>query len=60
MIILSIESCTEVISIALKIGNEISEKSFPSGKDYSENILPEIIMLLSESGLKINDVDAIA
>ena len=60
MIILSIDSCTEVISIALKIGQEITEKSFPSGKSYSENILPEITKLLSTCNLKINNVDAIA
>ena len=60
MKILSIDSCTEVISIALIVGKEITEKSFPSGKDFSENILPEITILLSESNLKIKDVDAIA
>mgnify|MGYP006117156353 CR=1 FL=1 len=60
MKILSIDSCTEVISIALIIEEEINEKSFPSGKDFSENILPEITILLSKSNLKINDVDAIA
>ena len=60
MKILSIDSCTEVISIALIVGKEITEKSFPSGKDFSENILPEITILLSESNLKIKDVDASA
>ena len=60
MKILSIDSCTEVISIALIVEKKITEKSFPSGKDFSENILPEITRLLSESNLKIKDVDAIA
>ena len=40
MKILSIDACTENISIALIIKELVAEKSFPSGKDYSENILP--------------------
>ena len=60
MIILSIDACTENISIALIIKELVAEKSFPSGKDYSENILPQIKKLLSENDLKINDIDAVA
>jgi tRNA threonylcarbamoyladenosine biosynthesis protein TsaB len=60
MKILSIDTCTEIISIALIVGKVVTEKNFPSGKDYSGNILPEIKMLLSESNLKIKDIDAIA
>ena len=60
MNILSIDACTETISIALIVGQVITEKSFPSGKNYSGNILPEIKILLSESNLKIHDIDAVA
>jgi len=60
MKILSIDACTEIISIALIAGKVITEKHFPSGKDYSGNILPEIEILLSESNLKIKDIGAIA
>jgi tRNA threonylcarbamoyladenosine biosynthesis protein TsaB len=60
MRILSIDTCTEIISIALINGKVITEKSFPLGKDYSGKILPEIKLLLSESNLKIEDIDAIA
>jgi tRNA threonylcarbamoyladenosine biosynthesis protein TsaB len=60
MKILSIDACTEIISIALIIGKVITEKNFPSGKNYSGNIIPEIKTLLSESNLKIQDIDAIA
>ena len=60
MKILSIDACTEIISISLIIEKVITEKNFPSGKDYSGNILPEIKILLSESNLKITDIDAIA
>jgi len=60
MKILSIDACTETISIALIAGKVITEKSFPSGKNYSGNILPEIKILLSESNLKIQDIDAVA
>ena len=55
MRILSIDTCTEIISIALINGKVITEKDFPLGKDYSGKILPEIKMLLSESNLKIKD-----
>ena len=60
MKILSIDACTETISIALIVGQVITEKSFPSGKNYSGNILPEIKILLSESNLMIKDVGAVA
>ena len=60
MKILSIDACTETISIALIAGKVITEKSFPSGKNYSGNILPEIKILLSESNLMIKDVGAVA
>ena len=59
MKILSIDTCTENISIALTI-DELVEKDFPSGKDYSEDILPQINKLLSENDLKITDIDAIS
>lgn len=60
MKILSIDTCTEIISIALTVENVITEKTFPSGKDYSGNILPEIQILLGESNLTIKNIDAIA
>ena len=60
MKILSIDTCTETISIALIVEKVITEKNFPSGKNYSGNILPEIKILLSESNLKIKDIGAIA
>ena len=60
MKILSIDTCTEIISIALIVGKVITEKNFPLGKDYSGNILPEIKTLLKESDLNIKDIDAIA
>ena len=60
MKILSIDTCTEIISISLIAGEVVTEKFFPSGKDYSGKILPEIKMLLSESNLKIEDIGAIA
>ena len=60
MNILSIDACTETISISLIIEKVITEKNFPSGKNYSGNILPEIKILLSDSNLKIKDIGAIA
>ena len=60
MKILSIDACTENISIALIIDELVVEKDFPSGKDYSEDILPQIKKLLNENDLKINDIDSIA
>ncbi|MDC0127215.1 tRNA (adenosine(37)-N6)-threonylcarbamoyltransferase complex dimerization subunit type 1 TsaB [Methylophilaceae bacterium] len=60
MKILSIDACTETISIALIVGNIITEKNFPSGKNYSGNILQEIKILLNESNLKIENIEGIA
>ena len=60
MKILSIDACTETISIALIVEKVITEKNFPSGKNYSGNILPEIKILLNESNLKIKDIEAVA
>ena len=60
MKILSIDACTETISIALIIEKLIAEKNFPSGKNYSEDILPQIKILLNENGLELKDINAIA
>tara|TARA_B100000795_G_scaffold244164_1_gene208530 strand:- start:1193 stop:1873 length:681 start_codon:yes stop_codon:yes gene_type:complete len=60
MKILSIDTCTETISIALRVDKVVTEKNFPSGKDFSGKILPEIKMLLSESNLKVKDIDSVA
>jgi len=60
MKILSIDTCTETISIALIEGKMITEKNFPSGKDYSGNLLPEIKILLRERNLKIQNIEAVA
>ena len=60
MKILSIDACAEIISIALIDGEIVTEQSFPSGKDYSGNILPEIEILLNKSNLKIQDIQGVA
>ena len=61
MKILSIDTCTETISIALKVDKVITEKTFPSGKDFSGNILPEIQVTLKAKVIwTIQDIEAIA
>jgi len=60
MLILALETSTELGSCALWRDGEVVEKFCPSGRSHSETLLPLVGDLLREAGLKVGQLDAIA
>ena len=60
MLILALETSTELGSCALWRDSDIVERLCPPGQSHSETLLPLVRELLGESGLKVAQLDAIA
>jgi tRNA threonylcarbamoyladenosine biosynthesis protein TsaB len=60
MLILALETSTELGSCALWRDGDIVERLCPPGQSHSETLLPLVRELLGESGLKVAQLDAIA
>lgn len=60
MLILALETSTDIGSCALWRDGVVSERVCPSGRSHSETLLPLVRELLVEAGLKIAQLDAIA
>lgn len=60
MLILALETSTDLGSCALWRDGAVSERLCPPGKPHSETLLPLIRELLSEAGIKVGQLDAIA
>lgn len=60
MLILALETSTELGSCALWQDGVVSERTCPAGKSHSETLLPLVRELLAEAGVKIRQLDAIA
>jgi len=60
MLILALETSTELGSCALWRDGVVAERICPAGKSHSETLLPLIRELLAEAGVKVGQLDAIA
>ena len=60
MLILALETSTELGSCALWRDGDSVERLCPPGQSHSETLLPLVRELLGESGLKVAQLDAIA
>ncbi|MGE5471816.1 MAG: tRNA (adenosine(37)-N6)-threonylcarbamoyltransferase complex dimerization subunit type 1 TsaB [Bacteroidota bacterium] len=60
MLILALETSTEIGSCALWHDGRVSERLCPAGRSHSETLLPLVGELLAEAGVGIKAVDAIA
>ena len=60
MLILALETSTELGSCALWRDGVVVERVCPAGQSHSETLLPLIRELLGEAGLKVGQLDAIA
>ncbi len=60
MLILALETSTELGSCALWRDGLLSERICPPGRSHSETLLPLVRELLVEAGIKVGDLDAIA
>ena len=60
MLILSLETSTELGSCALFHDGELIERICPAGRSHSETLLPLIRELMQEAGVGFAQLDAIA
>lgn len=60
MLILALETSTELGSCALWRDGNVVERVCPEKRPHSETLLPLVRELLTESGVRIGDLDAIA
>lgn len=60
MNVLSIETSTEICSVALRCGSNLHVREAAAGQPHSEIILPMIDALLAEAGISIADLDGVA
>ncbi len=60
MLILALETSTELGSCALWRDGAVSERICPQRQPHSETLLPLVCELLAESGVRVADLDAIA
>ncbi|MCB4361690.1 tRNA (adenosine(37)-N6)-threonylcarbamoyltransferase complex dimerization subunit type 1 TsaB [Quatrionicoccus australiensis] len=60
MLILALETSTELGSCALWRDGELSERICPPGRSHSETLLPLVRDLLAEAGVAVAQLDAIA
>lgn len=60
MLILALETSTDLGSCALWRDGAVSERLCPPGKPHSETLLPLIRELLSEADIRVGQLDAIA
>ncbi|GLO60291.1 tRNA threonylcarbamoyladenosine biosynthesis protein TsaB [Vibrio sp. MACH09] len=58
--ILALDTSTENCSVALLVGNTCYTRSEVSPRGHTQKILPMVDEVLSEAGLTLNDVDALA
>lgn len=60
MLILALETSTELGSCALWRDGEVAERCCPVGRSHSETLLPLVRDLLAEAGVTVSQLDAIA
>ncbi len=60
MLILALETSTELGSCALWRDGVVAERICPPGRSHSETLLPLVRQLLAEAGIKVGQLDAIA
>ncbi|WP_024298839.1 tRNA (adenosine(37)-N6)-threonylcarbamoyltransferase complex dimerization subunit type 1 TsaB [Methylomicrobium lacus] len=60
MKLLAVETATEACSAALYLDGEVIERYQVSPRDHAQLILPMIDGLMSEAGLKLSELDALA
>lgn len=60
MLILALETSTELGSCALWHDGQLTERACPTGRSHSETLLPLVGELLQEAGVGVRQLDAIA
>ncbi|RXJ74761.1 tRNA (adenosine(37)-N6)-threonylcarbamoyltransferase complex dimerization subunit type 1 TsaB [Veronia nyctiphanis] len=58
--ILAVDTATENCSVALKVGNDIITRCEMAPREHTTKILPMVDDVLSEAGVALNELDALA
>ena len=58
--LLAVDTATEICSVALARGEQVTGRAEAVGQRHSERVLPMVHDLLSERGLRLQDCDAVA
>jgi len=58
--LLAIDTATDVCSVALARGEDVRERAEAVGQRHSERVLPMVEALLRETGLRLQECDAVA
>ncbi|MCL9783070.1 tRNA (adenosine(37)-N6)-threonylcarbamoyltransferase complex dimerization subunit type 1 TsaB [Vibrio sp. S4M6] len=58
--ILALDTATENCSVALLVGEQLFERSEIVPRDHTKKILPMVDAVLTDAGLKLSDLDALA
>lgn len=59
MILLGIDTSTEVLVLGLRHGTTLSDATEVAGREQGQRILPAIVSLLEKAGVAMNDLDGI-
>lgn len=60
MRLLALDTSTEYLSVALRVGGETLSRDLHAGQQHSDLVLPLVQTLLSEAGLALRELDCIA
>jgi len=60
MLLLALDTSTEICSVALWRQGEVIERAFPAAQAHGEHLLPMVRVLLAEAGVKLADCDGLA
>lgn len=57
--LLALDTSTDVMSLAVAHGGRLWSRSLPGGAQSSATLLPQVLALLAEAGLRAQDLDAV-
>lgn len=60
MKLLALETSTESCSVALRVGEEVRVRRHAGAREQTAHVLPMVQALISEAGIRLQDLDAIA
>ncbi|RYV01475.1 tRNA (adenosine(37)-N6)-threonylcarbamoyltransferase complex dimerization subunit type 1 TsaB [Shewanella sp. OPT22] len=57
--LLAIDTCTELCSVAVQVGEKIYSEAVDAPREHSQRLLPLVEKLVAEAGISLSDLDGI-